>query len=342
MTGVSGSGKSSLVNEILYRGLARALHHSGPMPGPHKTIRGLEHVDKVIDIDQSPIGRTPRSNAATYTGAFTEIRDLFTRLPESKVRGYKPGRFCFNVKGGRCEACGGDGVVKIEMHFLPDVYVRCEVCAGKRYNRETLEVAYKGRSIAEVLDMTVEESLGMFENIPTLRRKLGALRDVGLGYIHLGQPATTLSGGEAQRVKLATELSQGLHRPDALHPRRADDGTPLRGHPDPARGARPARGCRQHRHRDRAPARRDHDGRPHHRPRARGGRRGGTARRRGDTRGGRGDRRVAHRRGPAVGASGALVRADIGGAGGARARIRRCEDSPADVELPRLMVAEPR
>jgi excinuclease ABC subunit A len=178
------------------------------MPGRHKTLRGLDHVDKVINIDQSPIGRTPRSNAATYTGAFTEIRDLFTRLPESRVRGYKPGRFSFNVKGGRCESCGGDGVVKIEMHFLPDVYVRCEVCGGKRYNRETLEVAYKGRSIAEVLDLTVEESLAMFENIPTLRRKLGALRDVGLGYIHLGQPATTLSGGEAQRVKLATELSK--------------------------------------------------------------------------------------------------------------------------------------
>ncbi len=188
--------------------LARALHSSGPMPGRHRTLRGLEHVDKVINIDQSPIGRTPRSNAATYTGAFTEIRDLFTRLPESRVRGYKPGRFSFNVKGGRCESCGGDGVVKIEMHFLPDVYVRCEVCGGKRYNRETLEVAYKGRSIAEVLDLTVEESLAMFENIPTLRRKLGALRDVGLGYIHLGQPATTLSGGEAQRVKLATELSK--------------------------------------------------------------------------------------------------------------------------------------
>ncbi len=208
VTGVSGSGKITLVNEILYRALARALHDSGPMPGRHKTLRGLEHVDKVIEIDQSPIGRTPRSNAATYTGAFTEIRDLFTRLPESRVRGYKPGRFSFNVKGGRCEACGGDGVVKIEMHFLPDVYVRCEVCAGKRYNRETLEVAYKGRTIAEVLDMTVEEALAMFGNIPTLRRKLGALRDVGLGYIHLGQPATTLSGGEAQRVKLATELSK--------------------------------------------------------------------------------------------------------------------------------------
>jgi excinuclease ABC subunit A len=208
VTGVSGSGKSTLINEILYRAVARKLTSSGPLPGKHNRLRGLEAIDKVVEIDQSPIGRTPRSNAATYTGSFTEVRNLFVKLPEAKVRGYGPGRFSFNVKGGRCEACRGDGVVKIEMHFLPDVYVRCEVCEGKRYNRETLEVAFKGKNIADVLAMTVEEAHGFLGNIPPLRRRLGTLRDVGLGYIHLGQPATTLSGGEAQRVKLATELSR--------------------------------------------------------------------------------------------------------------------------------------
>jgi len=208
VTGVSGSGKSTLVNEILYRAVSRALRQGGAVPGKHRALRGLEHIDKVVEIDQSPIGRTPRSNAATYTGAFTDVRNLFEKLPEARVRGYGPGRFSFNVKGGRCEACRGDGVVKIEMHFLPDVYVTCEVCRGKRYNRETLEVAFKGKNIADVLAMTVEEACEFLGNIPALRRKLGTLRDVGLGYLHLGQPATTLSGGEAQRVKLATELSR--------------------------------------------------------------------------------------------------------------------------------------
>lgn len=206
VTGVSGSGKSTLVNEILYKALAQKLNNAKVKPGQHKELKGIEHLDKVIDIDQSPIGRTPRSNPATYTGVFDDIRDVFAATNESKVRGYKKGRFSFNVKGGRCEACRGDGIIKIEMHFLPDVYVPCEVCHGKRYNRETLEVKYKGKNISEVLDMTVEDALEFFENIPKIQRKIQTLYDVGLGYMKLGQPATTLSGGEAQRVKLASEL----------------------------------------------------------------------------------------------------------------------------------------
>lgn len=208
ITGVSGSGKSSLVNDILYRSLAQKLYGSREKPGVYGGIVGIENIDKAIIIDQSPIGRTPRSNPATYVGLFTEIRDLFTQLPESLARGYKPGRFSFNVRGGRCEACEGDGIIRLEMHFLPDVYVPCEVCKGKRYNRETLEIRYRGKSISDVLDMTVEEALGFFENIPRIKRKLATLNEVGLGYIELGQSATTLSGGEAQRVKLASELSK--------------------------------------------------------------------------------------------------------------------------------------
>ena len=208
VTGVSGSGKSSLVNEILYKSLARKLNRARIIPGKHKCIEGVEQLDKVIDIDQSPIGRTPRSNPATYTGVFDQIRDLFAATADAKARGYKKGRFSFNVKGGRCEACSGDGILKIEMHFLPDVYVPCEVCHGKRYNRETLEVKYKGKSIYDVLNMTVEEALEFFDHVPSIKRKIQTLYDVGLSYIRLGQPSTELSGGEAQRIKLASELSK--------------------------------------------------------------------------------------------------------------------------------------
>ena len=208
VTGVSGSGKSSLINEILYKTLAKKLNRAHTIPGKVKEIRGIEALDKVINIDQSPIGRTPRSNPATYTGVFDMIRDLFAGTQEAKARGYAKGRFSFNVKGGRCESCSGDGIKKIEMRFLPDVYVPCEVCHGQRYNRETLEVKYKGKSIYDVLNMTVEEALEFFQNIPSIARKIQTLSDVGLGYVRLGQPSTQLSGGEAQRIKLATELSR--------------------------------------------------------------------------------------------------------------------------------------
>jgi excinuclease ABC subunit A len=208
LTGVSGSGKSSLLNETLVKILMRKIYNSKAIPLPYKSIKGLENIDKIIEIDQTPIGRTPRSNPATYTGLFTFIRDLFAQHPESKIRGYKPGRFSFNVAGGRCEGCSGDGLKKIEMNFLPDVYVLCDVCKGKRYNRETLEVLYKTKSIADVLEMRVDEALEFFSDLPRIKRKIKAIHDVGLGYIKLGQQATTLSGGEAQRVKLATELSK--------------------------------------------------------------------------------------------------------------------------------------
>jgi len=208
VTGVSGSGKSTLVNEIVFKALANRLNRARVKPGAHAGVEGIEVFDKVIEIDQKPIGRTPRSNPATYTDLFTHIRELYSLTPEAKVRGYKPGRFSFNVRGGRCETCKGDGQIKIEMHFLPDVYVPCETCKGARYNRETLEVRFKGRSIADVLEMSVEEALKFFAKIPKIRRRLQTLHDVGLDYIKLGQPATTLSGGEAQRVKLASELSK--------------------------------------------------------------------------------------------------------------------------------------
>jgi excinuclease ABC subunit A len=206
VTGVSGSGKSTLVNEILYKAVANKLNRARMRPGTHKRIRGLEHLDKIISVDQSPIGRTPRSNPATYIGLFDQIRDLFSKTPEARARGYKPGRFSFNVKGGRCEVCRGDGQIKIEMHFLPDVYVPCEQCHGKRYNKETLDIRFKGKTIADVLEMPIEEAVEFFAHIPKIKRRLQTLHDVGLDYMRLGQPATTLSGGEAQRVKLAAEL----------------------------------------------------------------------------------------------------------------------------------------
>ncbi len=208
ITGVSGSGKSTLVNDILYRSLMQRIYKSKTPPGLHKNVEGIEHIDKVINIDQSPIGRTPRSNPATYTGVFDHVRKLFAQTTEAKVRGYLPGRFSFNVKGGRCEACSGDGTIKIEMHFLPDVYVPCEICKGDRYNRDTLDITFKGKNISEVLDMPCEEALSFFANQPPIARHMQTLVDVGLGYVRLGQPAPTLSGGEAQRVKLASELAK--------------------------------------------------------------------------------------------------------------------------------------
>jgi excinuclease ABC subunit A len=208
VTGVSGSGKSTLVNDILFRALMQRIYRSKVVPGRHRTIEGFEYLDKVINIDQSPIGRTPRSNPATYTGVWDHVRKLFSQTAEARVRGYLPGRFSFNVKGGRCEACAGDGTIKIEMHFLPDVYVPCEVCKGARYNRDTLDVTFKGKNVADVLDMSIEEGASFFANQPNIARHLTTLFDVGLGYVRLGQPAPTLSGGEAQRVKLASELSK--------------------------------------------------------------------------------------------------------------------------------------
>ena len=277
------------MNEIVYKALANRLNRMRVKPGEHESVEGIEVFDKVIEIDQRPIGRTPRSNPATYTDLFTHIRELYSLTPDAKVRGYKPGRFSFNVKGGRCETCKGDGQIKIEMHFLPDVYVPCETCKGRRYNRETLEVRFKGKTIADVLEMSVEEALRFFAKIPKIRRRLQTLHDVGLDYMTLGQPATTLSGGEAQRVKLAAELCEGRDRADALHPRRADDGPPLRRHREAARGAPAARRRREHGARDRAQPRRDQAGRLARRPRPRG-RRGG---RRGDRgRHARGRRRV--------------------------------------------------
>ena len=298
VTGVSGSGKSTLVNEVLYKAVANRLHRTRQKAGAHRRISGLDQLDKIISVDQSPIGRTPRSNPATYIGLFDQIRELFSKTQEARARGYKPGRFSFNVKGGRCEVCRGDGQIKIEMHFLPDVYVPCEQCHGKRYNRETLEVRFKGKTIADVLEMPIEEALEFFAHIPKIRRRVEALNDVGLGYMRLGQPATTLSGGEAQRVKLAAELCKvatgqtlyildepttGLHFADIQRLLEVLD----------APGRR-----RQHGGGDRAQPGRDQGGRPDHRPGAGRGR-GGWSRDR-DRYAGEGGhgRRVTYRRVP--------------------------------------------
>ena len=304
VTGVSGSGKSTLVNEIVYKALANRLNRMRTKPGAHTAVEGIDCFDKVIDIDQSPIGRTPRSNPATYTDLFTHVRELYSLTPESKVRGYKPGRFSFNVRGGRCEACKGDGQIKIEMHFLPDVYVPCETCHGRRYAKETLEVRFKGKSIADVLEMSVEEALDFFAKIPKIRRRLQTLHDVGLDYVRLGQPATTLSGGEAQRVKLAARALEGRHGEDALHPRRADHRPSLRRHREAARGAAAAGRRRQHRARDRAQPGRDQAGRlgRRSRPRRRRGGRGADRGRHARGRGRRGGE--LHRAVPAPGARG--------------------------------------
>ena len=316
VTGVSGSGKSTLVNDILYRSLARELYGAQNEPGPHGGIEGIALVDKVIEIDQSPIGRTPRSNPATYTGLFTFIRELFAMLPEAKTRGFRPGRFSFNVKGGRCESCQGDGVIAIEMHFLPNVYVTCEQCKGRRYNRETLEIRYRGKSVADVLDLTVDQAAPLLENFPPIASKLRTLQEVGLGYIELGQSATTLSGGEAQRVKLAKELSRRRYRTHALHSGRADHGPSFRGHAQTARRAQQAGGSGEYRGRHRAQPRCDQGGRLRDRPRSRGRRSRGTRGGPGDTRRARHGHAFVYRLVPGRGSQ--QVGAACGGAESAR------------------------
>ena len=295
ITGVSGSGKSTLVRDILLPVLMQRIYKSKMPAGRHKRIDGIEYLDKVIDMDQSPIGRTPRSNPATYTGVFDNIRKLFASTNEAKVRGYMPGRFSFNVQGGRCEACAGDGTIKIEMHFLPDVYVPCEVCKGARYNRDTLDIEFKGHNIADVLDMPVAEAVGFFANQPAIGRYMQTLMDVGLGYVRLGQPAPTLSGGEAQRVKLATELAKRSTGHTIYLLDEPTTGPPLRRRQAPADRVVATRRPGQHRARDRAQPRRDQDRRLDHRSRPRGRQRGRPGRRRGSARAHRHGRGQPHR-----------------------------------------------
>ena len=259
VTGVSGSGKSTLVNSILYTALAKRIYNARDVPGRHKSITGADEIDKVIHVDQSPIGRTPRSNPATYTGVYDHVRKLFAETPEAKVRGYQPGRFSFNVKGGRCENCTGDGTIKIEMNFLPDVYVPCEVCHGARYNRETLEVHYKGKTISDILNMAIEEAATFFAPIPAIARHLKTLNEVGLGYVRLGQPAPTLSGRRGAAGEAGQRAAEAVDRPDAVRAGRADHRTALRGHPQAAGRARGPGRQRQHRGGDRAQPGRDQD-----------------------------------------------------------------------------------
>ena len=330
VTGVSGSGKSTLVNEILHKAVANKLHRAKQRPGAHRRVTGLDQIDKIINIDQSPIGRTPRSNPATYIGLFDSIRELYSKTQEARARGYKPGRFSFNVKGGRCEVCRGDGQIKIEMHFLPDVYVPCDQCHGKRYNRETLEVRFKGKTIADVLEMPVEEALEFFKHIPKIKRRLQALHDVGLDYIRLGQPATTLSGRRGPAREARERAVQDRDRADALHPRRAHHRPALRRRPAPAGDARPPGRVRQHGRRDRAQPRRDQDGRPHHRPRPRGGRGGRPPGCRRHAREGRPEGRLLHRPVPA------------GRPAGAEARPRAAAQAGEEARAPREQLVAPR
>ena len=341
VTGVSGSGKSTLVNDILYTSLAKQIYNARTVPGRHTKITGVENVDKVIHVDQSPIGRTPRSNPATYTGVFDHVRKLFASTPEAKMRGYLQGRFSFNVKGGRCEACSGDGTIKIEMNFLPDVYVPCEVCHGARYNRETLEVHYKGKTIAEVLDMPIEEAADFFAAVPPIARHMKTLCEVGLGYVRLGQPATTLSGRRGATGQALVGAAEALDRPDRLRPRRADHRSALRGHPQAAARSRQAGRPGQLGDGDRAQPRRHQDCRLDRRPGARGWQARRHRGRRGHPRGRRRAPRLLHRDVPQA-AAGRAVRTDGCAEAEGTREAHRPGEKNGGFEIPGVEVVVPR